>query len=170
MSTSSHSSSWMRHEQHHDVGADGEVAGVVGDDEGVEVVARAAGLQRLGDERTMSPPSEFILEWNSMQPTPSPRSMSEAPAFFFTTPFGFLGDGDRPDAGGNFFRLVVAGGDVEVLAAAGGLRCRRRTRWSCRRPAASRRWPRPGGLPSSCARRSWRRRRRPTARTGPSPS
>ena len=29
-----------RHQQHHDVGADGEVGGVVGDDEGVEVVAR----------------------------------------------------------------------------------------------------------------------------------
>ena len=39
---------------------------------------------------TMSPPSEFILEWNSMQPTPSPISMSEAPAFFLTTPLAFL--------------------------------------------------------------------------------
>ena len=38
----------------------------------------------------MSPPSAFILEWNSMQPTPSPRSISEAPAFFFTTPFDFF--------------------------------------------------------------------------------
>ncbi len=36
-----------RHQQHHDVGADGEVGGVVGDNEGVEVVACAAGLQRL---------------------------------------------------------------------------------------------------------------------------
>ena len=39
---------------------------------------------------TMSPPSAFILEWNSMQPTPSPRSTSDAPAFFFTTKFDFL--------------------------------------------------------------------------------
>src|SRR2546423_14843353 len=39
---------------------------------------------------TMSAPSEFILLWNSMQPTPSPKSMSEAPEFFFTTPFDFL--------------------------------------------------------------------------------
>src|SRR5579862_4441524 len=38
----------------------------------------------------MSAPSEFILEWNSMQPTPSPRSTSEAPEFFLTTPFAFL--------------------------------------------------------------------------------
>ena len=32
------------HEQQHEVGADGEICGVVGDDEGVEVVARAAGF------------------------------------------------------------------------------------------------------------------------------
>src|SRR6202795_4846691 len=38
----------------------------------------------------MSPPSEFILLWNSMQPTPSPRSTSDAPEFFLTTPFDFL--------------------------------------------------------------------------------
>src|SRR3954471_18170144 len=34
---------------------------------------------------TMSPPSEFILEWNSRHATPSPRSTSEAPGFDFTT-------------------------------------------------------------------------------------
>src|SRR5271166_3849472 len=38
----------------------------------------------------MSAPSEFILLWNSRQATPSPRSMSEAPEFFFTTPLDFL--------------------------------------------------------------------------------
>src|SRR5580704_11932163 len=38
----------------------------------------------------MSAPSEFILEWNSRQPTPSPRSTSEAPEFFLTTPLDFL--------------------------------------------------------------------------------
>src|SRR5580704_18408499 len=39
---------------------------------------------------TMSVPMVFILEWNSMQSTPSPRSMSDAPEFFFTTPFDFF--------------------------------------------------------------------------------
>src|SRR6202044_1713674 len=38
----------------------------------------------------MSVPSVFILEWNSMQATPSPRSTRDAPEFFFTTPFDFL--------------------------------------------------------------------------------
>src|SRR5580658_5933797 len=38
----------------------------------------------------MSEPSEFILLWNSRQATPSPRSTSEAPEFFFTTPFDFF--------------------------------------------------------------------------------
>ena len=32
------------HEQQHEVGADGKICGVVGDDEGVEVVAGAAGF------------------------------------------------------------------------------------------------------------------------------
>src|SRR5438309_1158363 len=39
---------------------------------------------------TMSVPSEFILLWNSMQPTPSPRSTRDAPEFFFTTPLDFF--------------------------------------------------------------------------------
>ena len=47
-STSSHSSSWIGHEQQHDVGADGEMLRVVGDDEGVEVRRPApTRLQRL---------------------------------------------------------------------------------------------------------------------------
>src|ERR1700722_17613733 len=39
---------------------------------------------------TMSEPSEFILLWNSMQATPSPRSISDAPEFFLTTPLDFF--------------------------------------------------------------------------------
>src|ERR1035438_8042424 len=38
----------------------------------------------------MSAPNEFIFEWNSMHPTPSPRSTSDAPEFFFTTPLDFF--------------------------------------------------------------------------------
>src|ERR1700704_6786527 len=38
----------------------------------------------------MSEPSEFILLWNSIQATPSPRSTRDAPEFFFTTPLDFL--------------------------------------------------------------------------------
>ena len=38
----------------------------------------------------MSAPSEFILLWNSRQATPSPRSTSDAPEFFFTTPLDFF--------------------------------------------------------------------------------
>ncbi len=49
-STSSHSSSCTDIEQHHDVGADGKVHGVIGDDEGVEIIASAAGLECLGND------------------------------------------------------------------------------------------------------------------------
>src|SRR6202158_5013629 len=38
----------------------------------------------------MSAPRAFILEWNSMQATPSPRSTSEALEFFLTTPLDFF--------------------------------------------------------------------------------
>src|SRR5581483_1186124 len=38
----------------------------------------------------MSAPREFILEWNSMHATPSPKSTSDAPEFFLTTPFDFF--------------------------------------------------------------------------------
>src|SRR5579872_6075093 len=37
-----------------------------------------------------SSPSTFILLWNSMHDTPSPRSITDAPEFFFTTPFDFF--------------------------------------------------------------------------------
>src|SRR5208283_3834128 len=38
----------------------------------------------------MSAPRAFILEWNWMQPTPSPRSTSDAPEFFLTTALDFV--------------------------------------------------------------------------------
>src|SRR5216684_3883438 len=38
----------------------------------------------------MSAPRAFILEWNSMQATPSPRSTNEALEFFLTTPLDFF--------------------------------------------------------------------------------
>src|SRR5271163_4923079 len=37
----------------------------------------------------ISAPRAFILEWNSMQPTPFPKSIREAPEFFLTTPLDF---------------------------------------------------------------------------------
>src|SRR5208283_4432405 len=48
------------------------------------------GLRACRIKLMMSAPSEFILLWNSMQPTPSPRSTSDAPEFFFTTPLDFF--------------------------------------------------------------------------------
>src|SRR5450755_1987970 len=58
----------------------------------------------------MSPPSEFILEWNSMHATPSPRSTSDAPEFFLTTPLDFFATStDQTPAGTSTgLRLVLA--------------------------------------------------------------
>ena len=40
-----------------------------------------------------------------MQPTPSPRSTSEAPEFFFTTPLDFFATVNRPHAGRDCHQL-----------------------------------------------------------------
>ncbi len=69
---------------------------------------------------TMSPPSEFILEWNSMQATPSPRSTSDAPEFFFTTPFDFFATVTDHTPSGTSTARVAGAGQVEVVASAGG--------------------------------------------------
>ena len=55
-------------EELHEVGADGEVGGVAGDDEGFEVArpASLAGLRVWVMSETMSSPRAFILEWSSM--------------------------------------------------------------------------------------------------------
>src|ERR1700752_105496 len=68
---------------------------------------------------TMSVPMEFILEWNSMQATPSPRSSSDAPEFFFTTPFDFFATvtDQIPDDAGTGSQLSVP--DSQYLRPAG---------------------------------------------------
>src|SRR6202521_4355177 len=48
----------------------------------------------------MSAPRAFILEWNSMQATPSPKSTSEALEFFFTTPLDFFATSTDQTPGG----------------------------------------------------------------------
>src|SRR6202158_1634251 len=48
----------------------------------------------------MSAPRAFILEWNSMQATPSPRSTNEAPEFFLTTPLDFFATSTDQTPGG----------------------------------------------------------------------
>src|ERR1700691_2182222 len=50
----------------------------------------------------MSAPSVFILLWNSMQPTPSPRSTTEAPGFFLTTPLDFFATATDQTPGGTW--------------------------------------------------------------------
>jgi len=109
------------HEQHHDVGADGEVGGVVGDDEGVEVIASAAGLEGLGDEGD-DVATERVHLGVELDAADAVAEVDERGArVLLDHSVGFLGDGDGPDSGGNFLRLVVGGGDVEILAATGGL-------------------------------------------------
>src|ERR1700678_1291557 len=65
----------------------------------------------------MSAPSVFILLWNSMQATPSPRSTMEAPEFFLTTPFDFFATVTDQTPGG-----ASTGCQFPVLATGGRFR------------------------------------------------
>ena len=51
---------------------------------------RLAGFSVCVISETMSSPSAFIFECSSIAATPLPRSITDAPAFFRTTPRAFL--------------------------------------------------------------------------------
>ena len=55
-----------------------------------------------------------------MQPTPSPISTSEAPAFFFTTRPDFFATATDHTPCGNFFGVIVTAAHIEESASAGG--------------------------------------------------
>ncbi len=78
------------HQQQHEVCADGEIRRVIGDDEGVEVVAGAAGLERLRDQGDDVGAERVHLGVELDAATPSPRSTRDAPEFFLTTPLDFF--------------------------------------------------------------------------------
>ena len=70
------------------VGADGEVGAIAGDDKALEVAdGVAGGVEHLGDEAGDIFPTASFLECSSMAAMPSPKSISDAPALLLTTPF-----------------------------------------------------------------------------------
>ena len=112
-------------------------ARVVGDHEGLEVAAGTPAFAAAAPSDKSNPvakpsvcktswpmsgPMAFILEWNSMQPTPSPRSMSEAPALRFTSPLRFFITVTELHARGHFFVLVFALAARQIEVAASGTR------------------------------------------------
>ena len=80
---------------------------------------------------TVSPPIEFIFEWNSNPATPSPRSIKDAPGFDLITPLIYLRDTalytlplglktilDQQGAGGGGegrWEVIMAGTVITVL-------------------------------------------------------
>jgi len=109
----------------------------------------------------MSAPSEFILLWNSMHPTPSPRSTSEAPEFFFHHSVGFLRHGDRPHAGGNLYRPQVLRSQLPVLCVRRVTSDHRCTTFSAPAAKSLSTFAPPACLLFSCE-RLWPRRQRPS--------
>ena len=71
---------FLRGQQHlHEIGADAEVLAVVGHHQRLKSALHFTPA-RSSTICTMSSPSAFILLWNSRHSTPSPRSISDAPA------------------------------------------------------------------------------------------
>ena len=108
-----------RHQQQHDVGADGEVRRVVADDEGVKFVARAARLEHLRGELNNVGAQRVHL---GVKLDASRRRRQDRPATLrirLHHAVGFLCDRHAPDAGRNLLFLHATGGEIEVGAAAG---------------------------------------------------
>ena len=94
----------------HQVGADGEVAGIAGDDEGFEVGdGFRSRLESLGDEA-----DDIAAEGVHLGVVDERGS-----GILFDDSIGFLDRRNRRDAGSNWNRLVGVGDGVEKLAAGG---------------------------------------------------
>ena len=95
-------------------------AGVVGDDEGVEVVAGAAGLERLRDH-LHDVAAQRVHLGVELDAADAVADVDQRCArVLLDHEAGFLGDGNGPDSGGNFLGLVVAYAEIEISASAGG--------------------------------------------------
>ncbi len=106
----------------HEVGADGEVGGVAGDDEGFEVADGVGrGLEGLGDERD-DVAAEGVHLGVEFDGGDAVAEVDEGGAgVLFDDAVGLLEGGERDGAGRCRDGLVGSGGGVEELAAAGGL-------------------------------------------------
>src|SRR6202030_1010080 len=89
-STSSHSSSWTDMRSSIRFAPTEKFCASLGMTSASKASPGPPGLRVWLMSEMMSAPRAFILEWNSMQATPSPRSTSEALEFFLTTPLDFF--------------------------------------------------------------------------------
>ncbi len=103
-----------RHEQQHQVGADGEIRRVVGDDEGVEPVARSARLQRLEDQRNNvgAERVHFRVELDAAHAFAQVHQRGAG--IFLDHAVGLFCDFNRPDSRRHFHGLEMRVGQIEV--------------------------------------------------------
>ena len=158
------------HQQQHQVGADGKIRGIVGDDESVEVVAGAAGLQRLNDQAD-DVGSRASSSWSETRCRPRRRPDRSATRRNFSSPRRWISSRPSPTTRPRELqpvascRLPVPNTYVLTL-----ISDRRRTTTSGPPPATFPRSPRPACLLFSCERRWLPRRRRPKVRRDRVPS
>ena len=107
-------------EELHEVGADGEVGGVAGDDEGFEVGdLLAGGLEGLGDEGDDVVAEGVHLGVQFDGGDAVAEVDDGGSGVLLDDAVGLFDDGERGDAFGDGDGLVGAGDGVEVVAAAG---------------------------------------------------
>ena len=107
------------HEEEHEIGADGEILGVVGDDEGFEGVAGASGLEGLEDEGD-NVGAEGVHLGVEFDAGDAIAEVDQGCAgIFLDHTVGFLGDSHRPDSGGNFHWFPVLGSQFPVTLSRG---------------------------------------------------
>ena len=98
------------HEQQHQVGAYGKIRCIVGDDEGVEVIAGTAGLQRLKNQTNNVSAQAVHLAVELDAGNTVAEIHQRGSGILLHDAVGFLRDGDRPHPGRDFDRFPVAAG------------------------------------------------------------
>src|SRR5207302_1227920 len=102
------------HEQQHEVGADGKISGVVGDDKGVEVISRSARFQGLTN-KTDDVAAERVHFAVELDAADAVAEIDErCTGIFLHHAVGLLCDGDRPHAGGDLNGLQGLSSKVPV--------------------------------------------------------
>lgn len=105
------------HEQEHEVGTDGKIRGVVGDDEGVEVIAWAAGFQGLTNklEDVGAQRVHLAVELDAGYAVADVDDGSAG--VFLDDSLGFFCDGHGPDSRWDFDWFPVSSFELPVFAA-----------------------------------------------------
>src|SRR6185437_11916906 len=111
------------HEQQHDVGADGEMLRVIGDNEGIELTqGLAAGLERLRDELNDVCAQRIHLRVEFDAAYAISQIDQRGRGILLDDATGFLRNGNRPYTFGNFRSLIARSLEIKKASSRGRMR------------------------------------------------